>query len=175
MDKSLTAKQVFEFAGKTQPIYLFENLKNFTSIDQVFDGYNSVLVLYLNQPTSGHWVCLNRIKNGYTYDYHFMDSYGIVIDNERFAIPEKFRIESEQDTPYILQLLSEKENSEIHYNDYQMQKADSKVCGRYCAMFIRFNHLTVEQFVDMIKNESKQLDMSCDEYIYYMSELSILR
>jgi hypothetical protein len=176
MNKSLTAQEVYNYAGKTVPMYIFSDLQHYENIDELFGDSNSILILYLSKPLSGHYATLNRIFNYETneYDYHFFDSYGIVIDNERFAIPEKFRKDTEQDVPYLLQMLADKKYAKIYYNEKKIQEDGSAVCGRYAAMFIRYNKIPIDRFVNIILSEAKKIKMTPDEYIYYMSELTTL-
>ncbi len=187
--KSTTPLDLFKFTNKTFNVITYPEFKKIKSIDELFNKPNSkfelypqvietsriypfdpdsAVILYLSQPNSGHWTAIKRYKNR----YDFLDSYGEILDDQLNYIDPKFKKQSNQTRNILTKLLYDKtknNNTQVHYNNQQLQKLDnSATCGRYAALFIRSN-LKVEQFVNTIKKLSKYFNMTPDELVTYIT------
>ena len=132
----------------------FEEIKDKDDVNQLFieDGTgrvsNMVLIIYRSQADFGHWCCLTRSNDLRVLNY--FNSYGSYVDEAIKYIPDGFRIQTFQDFPHLLKLLSEC-NYRVEYNDVQLQVMDGKSasCGRWCGMFMRCCRLgkTMQEFL----------------------------
>lgn len=183
-DKYLTIGDVAKIAEKPFNVVKFGDLKKYKNLDDLFHPkemgmeyypVNDVLLLYEMEPNSGHWCVLKRLPaKGYNcyFDYHFVDSYGEIIDSQRKHIDKNFRIKSGQNTPNILLKLYEAQKDmnaryppmNIHYNDEKLQGEKSSTCGRYAGLFIRFN-TTAENFAKQLKTLAKKKKISVDQLV----------
>jgi len=177
-----SAEDLFKIANKRCNVYVYEDLKNFDDIDELFekrddrDDYkfddNAAIILYKSEPMFGHWTMVVRDDG----DYNYLDSYGGKIDNPLAHVPKKINKELGQDKKYLANLLLKAMNggSNIYYNDAKLQKLDPNVstCGRYCALYLKYSYMNVDDFAAMIKKLSKRLKMSNDEVITYLSMVS---
>lgn len=170
---------LYKMAGKKCNVHTYADLKNFNDLDDIFHNSDSefeddsAIILYKSEPTFGHWVMVSKNDDGYNY----LDSYGEEIDNPLKYVPDKVNKELGQDKKYLAKLMLKKLEGghDIYYNNAKLQKIDPNVstCGRYCAMYLKFKHLNVDDFAKMIKKLSKKLDMSTDELITYMSMVDL--
>jgi hypothetical protein len=96
---------------------------------------------------------LKKIKGG----YHFLDSYGKEVDEPLKHSDPNFNNNSGQDRNYLAELLLGS-GKDVYYNHNPLQKLDDKIatCGLYCALFLKYNDLTVDDFAKMIKKLSKK-------------------
>lgn len=193
MDKLIkeptSVQDLFNIAGKKCNVYEYKDLKHFDDIDEIFedrlydddydsdDSYdfddNSAIILYKSEPMFGHWTMIRRNDDGYNY----LDSYGEKIDNPLDYVPKNVNKELGQEKKYLAKLLLKAMNggSDIYYNNAKLQKVDPDVatCGRYCAMYLKFSNMNVDDFAKMIKKLSKKLGLSNDELITYMSMVNL--
>lgn len=177
MKMPLSNFDIFNIAGKVCNMFVYEQLEDIESIPCLFENNhvfdcvigdslpytpNSCLLLYRTNENMGHWCVLNRSKGR----YDFLDSYGDVPDDQLEHIDEDFRFQSNQIRRHLTNLLDNARNT-IHYNSKQLQEysTDVSTCGRYAAMFIKYNGLPVEKFCKMIANDAKKLNMNTDEYV----------
>lgn len=189
-DKYLNPNEIYEICETPFNVIKFKDFKKFKTIDEAFQPsvlgieylpVDNVLILYETKNNVGHWCVLKRLlAKGYTeyYNYHFMDSYGEIIDNQRNHIPKNFRKLSQQDTPLILEKLYLAQNDigskypalNIHYNDKQLQGPTSSTCGRYAGLFMKYD-TTVENFVKQLKILAKKKKISVDELVIQLTSL----
>lgn len=193
MNVSLSTDDIFIVAGICCNVYTFNQLSDFNDIDKLFEvnkftpdniaierknylnlpfSNKCILILYMTKPNYGHWCCMVRRKeNANKMRYDFLDSYGEVIDIQKEAIPEKFRKESKQNIPYLIQMLADKKNIDVHYNSRQMQKyGDVATCGRYCGLYMRYNKIPIETFVNTIIEFAKKINSDPDNAVVMLSE-----
>jgi hypothetical protein len=79
------------------------------------------------------------------------------------SIPRKFRIENNENYPYLLDLLINSD-VDVHYNDYQLQTYGEGIttCGRWCAYYLKHcDDASIEDFGKFfwdLKKEGYNLD-----------------
>lgn len=179
MDRYLSVEDVHKIADKPFNVVKFGDIKKYDNIYDLFvpstlgmryAPVDDVLILYELKKNSGHWCVLKRIPKGkYKYSYHFLDSYGDVIDNQRKYINPEFRKVSGQNSPNILEQLFDNRETDIHYNDKKLQQDGYSTCGRYAGLFIRFNE-PVEKFVSNLKKFAKLEKMNIDDTVIALTE-----
>jgi DNA adenine methylase len=115
-------------------IIKYNDLDNYTSIEELLPSDDTYFILlYLDSPSSGHWVTLVRNKNLIT----FFDSYGGKIDSQLKWVDMGERIRLDTDKPCLTRLLKA---GSIPYTyspyDYQADNPDIATCGSHCLNFI---------------------------------------
>ena len=180
IQKPLSVIDIFEIAQKTCNIFPYSDLVKLDTVDDLFypEVYdfkldlpfdsNSCIILYLTKDSYGHWCILNRrLDKNNNYKYAFLDSYGELIDDQLEHIDIKYRKKSDQDERYLTDLLYnavKNNNDEVNYNNIQLQVLDNKIatCGRYVALFLKYNKLSVEKFVSILENSSNKYNIPMD-------------
>ncbi len=129
--------------GKTK-IVTYPDLHMFGNIDELILPYGNFILLYENKPNSGHWCLIHYIGHN---TIEFFDPYGGKIDSQLNWIPDKFKKISNQDYPYLSQLLSDS-NYRITSNPYQFQvfKQGIRTCGRWCILRAKYCSLSIQEF-----------------------------
>lgn len=190
MNHSLNNEEVAKISGKCITMIPYIDICMYSNIEDIF-ATNYVLINYLSSDTYGHWVGLHLSECGDTIS--FFDSYGKLPDSQLEYIPIKYRIESNQDYPYLVSLMdkwiNEDASRSIHYNNEQFQKYSSKIttCGRWVGYYLRFSDsCTIEEFEDIFnemrdkyflthKPKSIDRDMFFDNLIVYLTNSLLLQ
>lgn len=174
-------------------VFTYPELNDFDHIDELYTQYNSnqeknafkfipgisklpftdrsCIILYMSKPGFGHWTVINRIPDGDNkYSYQFLDSYGEIPDDQLEYIPEKFREDTNQ-VYYTLTKLINDSGEDLFYNDIALQVLDNRIatCGYYCSIFVKYNQIPVEDFVDIIIEKSAEYKIFPDELIGLMA------
>ena len=115
-------------------IIKYNDLDNYTSIEEILPSDDTYFILlYLDSPSTGHWVAMTRNKNLIT----FFDSYGGKIDSQLKWVDMGERIRLDTDKPCLTRLLKA---GNVPYNyspyDYQSNNPDIATCGAHCLNFI---------------------------------------
>ena len=194
--KALSTSDIFDIAKKTCNVLKYPDLQYFDTIDELFQesssNYqllrpqyefddNTCILLYMSKPNFGHWCSITRKSgdaarsslqrvNGASVRLDFLDPYGTIIDDQLDFISPSFKEESSQDKAYLCKLLSKCDN-DVHYNDIQLQKLDGKssTCGRYAALFLKYNQIPVERFAKLLKKASVKYSISVDDLVTAMT------
>lgn len=173
MNYSLNNEDVANIAGKEITMIPYTDVHYYTNIDDLF-ATDYVLLNYLSSKDYGHWVGLHKKVKGGKEIISFFDSYGKLPDDQLEYIPIKYRAESNQDYPYLVELLKkwvdESKKRSIHYNEEQFQKYSSKICtcGRWVGYFFRYADEGIEKF-------EKNFIKARDEYFKMFSPKGIDR
>lgn len=156
MDKALSNDEVSRIAGSVLTMIPYSDIHMYNNIDDLF-ATDKVLINYLSKDNFGHWVGLYKNNDTIT----FFDSYGDIPDDQIQFIPLKYRIESNQDFPFLINLMKKwkdaKPGREIHFNDEQLQRYSNKIqtCGRWVGFYLRYaDEYTIEELLDIL-NETK--------------------
>jgi hypothetical protein len=191
--KALSTTDIFDIARKTCNVLKYPDLQQFDSIDDLFEESssdyqllrpqydfddNTCILLYMSRPNFGHWCSITR-KPDNAHDVpsrrggtrlDFLDPYGTIIDDQLDFINPKFRHESSQDQAYLCKLLSDFDG-EVHYNNIPLQKLDGKTstCGRYAALFLKYNQIPVEKFANSLKKASIKHKIPVDDIVAMMT------
>lgn len=146
--KSLTNFEIIDaLEGKTR-IVMYSDLKHVKNIEDILNPYGNCIILYQNDPSSGHWVVLNSRKNC----YEFFDSYGGDVDSQlTYANFVK--------TPYLSRLL-EKTKAPVIHNPFELQEKSDGVnsCGRWCLLRVILKDMPLMKFVGLFVGKDKTPD-----------------
>lgn len=186
--KALSTADIFDIAKMTCNVLKYPDLKYMNNLNDLFEesssdyrllrpqydfDYNTCILLYMSRPNFGHWCSITRkvdLDAGTRLRIDFLDPYGTIIDDQLDHINQDFRDESDQNKAYLCKLLSNF-NGDVHYNSIQLQKLDGKssTCGRYAALFLKYNQIPVERFSEILKKASKKSNISVDDLVTAMT------
>ena len=143
-------------------ILTYPDLLSKNTIDEVLDDKGRLLLLYLTRSrTNGHWVCLLK-RRGTKYIEYFDPYGGYKPDGESKWISKSKLKEFGQASKHLTQLL---DNSpyKVVSNGYhfQSQKDDINTCGRHCLTRLYLKHLSLPQYIKMIKGSK----LTPDEFV----------
>ena len=115
-------------------IIKYNDLDNYTSIEELLPEDDTYFILlYLDSPSTGHWVAMTRNNNLIT----FFDSYGGKIDSQLKWVDMGERIRLDTDKPCLTRLLKA---GSIPYTyspyDYQSNNPSIATCGAHVLNFI---------------------------------------
>lgn len=139
----LTNNDILEKTNNKVRIVVYEELVNYKSIDDVFDGYDGIVILYENTRSSGHWCLLYKINPKTLY---FFDPYGFQMDTEikwsNYLVQQGFLNHPNltfliKNSPYKLQQNNVK---------YQLLKNGINTCGRWVICRFNYRHLKDKEF-----------------------------
>ena len=147
-DYDLSDDDVLRITDNQTKIFLYSDLENVNTIDEILEPYDCCVILYQLEANIGHWVCL--IKRG-ARKIEFFDPYGLSIDEELKYSKYNLRKHNGEVVPHLTALL-EKSNYKIKSNKVQLQQFKEHVntCGRYCALRIRFKDISISKFIDLL-------------------------
>lgn len=156
--------------GDAIKIIKYHELENFSSLKDLLDPYQAVILLYpnANEQEVGHWCCLFQMPGSNILQY--FDSYGCFIDDKvkifnqtdgKVLMHEMNRI-----SPTLLKLILDSPYADSTYwNEYQFQSNDiaTSTCGLWVVLRLKNNHLNEEgfkkQFLDLPKSEGTLPDL----------------
>lgn len=169
MSYPLSDIQVKRYAKKMGldcKVVTYDKIHKYKTLDQLLGKNKCVVILYLSEPHFGHYVTV--FKRGNTIE--FFDPYGISLDNEFSFIPNKFKKESNQDYPYLTQLIYNS-GYKVRYNQYRLQKGDNNIncCGRHALVRLCFRHLNEDQYSKMLRKIQKSPGYTPDEFVCLMT------
>lgn len=173
-----TPFDLFKIAGKKCNVLTYPEISKFKSYKQLFkrgnseftnfdDGYSFdnkfCIILYMTGDRCGHWTCLCDNKTG----INFLDSYGDVIDDQLQYVNINIL---GQHKKHLLKLLS-RAKKPIYYNDLQLQRFSNNIatCGRYCALYLRYNNMPVDDFIKMLLDKANEYKISPDTLVCLLS------
>ena len=135
--------------GQTK-IIKYSDIHKFRNINELLSPYGSAVILYQTAPNYGHWTCIHL--NGDTLE--FFDPYGKKIDTQLNHIDDKFRIQSNQDYPYLSKLMLESPYK-LTYNNKQLQKQNNDVssCGRHCTFRLILRDMPLKKYQDLLMSK----------------------
>lgn len=186
VQRPLSVEEIFNIAKKSCNVIPYSDMFQIINIDDLFERNplfsidseypfddNSCIILYLTSNNYGHWCILNRNEDR----YDFLDSYGELLDDQLNHINEKYRNTSHQDENYLTTLLYESINNklggnkEVHYNDIRLQMLNDKIatCGRYVALFLKYNYMPVEEFAETLAEKSEENGIPLDMLVTLMT------
>lgn len=179
INKSTTPEDIYRIAGKICNIFTYPELSRFRKIDSLFKRGNSdvakmcnldlpyddkcCVILYMTGPNYGHWTALCKNKTG----INFLDSYGDIIDDQLLKIDKKIK---GQDKKLLIKLLLKCKYT-IFYNDIKLQKLNTNIatCGRYCALYLKYDYLNVDEFTNLLISKAKQYKLTPDQLVCLLS------
>ena len=171
LNKPTTPYELFAIADKKCNIFTYPEITRFKSYKDLFKYGNSpipmiddglpfddrfCIILYLTGEKTGHWTCLANNR----YGINFLDSYGDVIDDQLKHVDQNI---IGQNKKYLIDLLA-KSKKTIYYNDLQLQRLNENIatCGRYCALYFKYNYMNVDDFIKKLLIKAKEYNISPD-------------
>lgn len=150
---ALSNHNILSLLNNKANIVLYPELYKYNSIDELLNPFGCCILLFEAQPNYGHWVVLTRTNNK---TIEFFNSYGGLPDGSLDKIDIRFRKDSNQDYPYLSELLY-KSPYHLTYNEFKFQKHDRKIktCGRHCVVRALLKSLDIYQYKQF-------LDELCD-------------
>jgi len=136
-------------------IYIYDKIKNFNHIDDLFKDSDNVVLLYETSKNWGHWVCLFK-KNNTIY---FFDSYGYIPDDElKFTHRKSHKI--------LLNMMYES-GYDVDYNNHQLQTKGKNIatCGRWCVERLKNKNMSTDDFAKTFFKLSKEFKQIPDFFI----------
>lgn len=155
----LSNLDIYNFFNNKVNIYSYKELSNYNDLEDLFNNYNKVFILYEFYENYGHWCVLCKNIN----NIYFFDPYGIFPDKELKFSDYGFRKDNNMLVPHLTYLLL-KSNKNIHFNNHKFQSFSTGIstCGRWCIIFcILFNNFSIDEIYSYFKN--KKINM--DEYV----------
>jgi len=149
--KALSDDEIFKALSGHTRIFLYKDIADAKSIDDLFGPYDSVVLLYEKEPKVGHWVGLLR-NNGVI---EFFDSYGIFPDGEKRYINNRFLKYSGQSFNKLASLLYDAwKKYRVEYNNYHLQvmKNGVSTCGRHVISRIWNKHMNIYEYNEFINS-----------------------
>jgi len=141
----LSATDILRLTDNQVNIVVYNELVNYKTIDEVFDGKQGIILLYQGEnKNTGHWTLIYFTNRKTLY---FFDSYGFQLDTE---IPWSPFLKKQgygknppltaliKNSPY--KLLQNK----TKYQDLNNNKINT--CGRWCITRFNYRHLTDKDF-----------------------------
>lgn len=147
-------------------------IRQTSSIEHIFDGYDGVIIYYPNKKTGlnstyGHYCALTKdMKNKTIY---FFDSYGEKPDQQKPLMNrnELYQGEGEENTLVKYLLKQKLYGWNIDYNNKPIQSYanNSATCGRWSLLRTVFSFLTNDEFVNEMFRISKIMALSPDQLV----------
>ena len=149
-------------------ILTYDMLSSIPNIEALLPRDKSyIFLLYLETPSSGHWVSLMRY--GKTIEY--FDSYGGKIDAPLLWLPKTDREPLGTSTPYLTRLLNDAVSRfKVIYNpiSYQSKKDDVNSCGRHSIFRVKNlleNGMDLKAYNNYIQGIRDREGLSYDEIV----------
>lgn len=152
---ALSGIDIYNACEKNIKVLKYGQLLQFQTIDEAFNPYDAIALLYEVEQNFGHWVLLLRDKENNSIE--FFDSYGMFIDDQLRHVSPKFRKRSGQDFIYLSQLLA-KSNYKVIYNKYKIQSKKENVasCGRHLCLRYLMRDTPLKQYIKIVKSGGSQ-------------------
>ena len=173
---ALTDEDVVNAVKGKAKVVLYEDIKDYDSIDELLKPYGAVFILYQQKPSSGHWVPLfKRENNKGNTEVEFFDGYGLAPDEELFFTDKKMRKKLNHDYPYLTELLyNAPRGYELIYNEHPFQKYGKGIatCGRHCVLRLQHRNKSLEDYLRWFKSEmgSGINSEKTDDFVTEMTE-----
>jgi len=149
--RSLSGDEVLDIADGKAKLIVYEDLKNFRTLDELLSPHASVVILYEwereNDSSYGHYVAVNRVKDSIE---HF-DSLMFLPDRELGLVPENIKKGTRQDHTYLTRLYSAS-GYPISYNHHKLQADDTATCGRWAGLRCRMKNIDLDVFANYFLN-----------------------
>lgn len=171
ISKSLSNYEISMLLNKKVNIVTYPELINYKTLDELLGPNEAVIILYETKKRSGHWTLLFKLDDN-TVE-HF-DSYGIVPDDELEFIKESYRNISNQDIPYLSQLLYNSKYN-IEYNEFPLQEKRKNIntCGRHVVVRLLYRDHDIYEYVNMLTNSTNNPDIFVTYFTNLMSNYKI--
>lgn len=132
--------------------YTYEELEQFSSLDDLLGNDGFAIILYQTTKTSGHWTAI--VKNIHNNQIIFFDSYGLYPDSEIQYT------QYNQSLPMYLTNLIKQSGQNIKYNniDYQKWTKTTSTCGRWATISVKLlKHIDLPTFEQLFTTNQNSL------------------
>lgn len=149
-NKALSDAEVLKLIDGKANMVMYRNLHKFNDIDEILGPHGACILLFEAKPNYGHWCCLFKLDNN---TIEFFNPYGGYPDDSLDFISDKFKKQSNQDQPYLSQLMLDSPY-DLTYNEFPFQKVGKNIksCGRWCAVRLICKNMSLENFADFFFN-----------------------
>ena len=153
MEKPLSDSDITKATNGKTNIYTYSDITKYDDIDDLFNGKDSITILYRTNPNYGHWCCLNKINESLI---EWFDPYGIFPDDEQKLMDNDTRINLNQYLPHLSKLMKNSKY-QLSYNNHKFQewKKGINTCGRHCIIRTLFRNIPLENYKKFFVNNSK--------------------
>jgi hypothetical protein len=147
------------FTDANKKLLKYSELENINNIDELLpDNRDYRIILTESQKNSGHWCCITKQNNVYTW----FDSYGEKPDGELkyiSAIMNKMLGQDKKNLSRILKTI--KQPNQLLYNEtkYQKLKDGINTCGRWCICFLLLSHIGYD-----LAEFKNFIELNCNKY-----------
>lgn len=154
-------------------ILKYSELKNYNNITELLPHDKSyAIILYLDSPSTGHWVAIMRYKKNNKNYIEFFDSYGLPIDNQKSFVDKKTRQKLNVDRNYMKELMNQalKDGFTVVYNPIKYQNDDFNdinTCGRFVIYRIlkMLDGMDGDQFLKHMKTLKNKYKINSDTIV----------
>jgi len=152
------------FTDAPEKLLKYSQLENINDINELLPEERDYrIILTENKQNSGHWCCITRINDVYTW----FDSYGEKPDGELKYISAIMNKVLGQDKKHLSRILKTiREPNKIFYNETKYQKLRDGIntCGRWCICFLLLHHIgyDLEEFKNFIELNCKKYNLPPD-------------
>lgn len=162
---ALSGNDIYNACEKNIKILKYGQLKNFKNIDDAFNPYDAIALLYESKPNYGHWVLLLRHPKKKTIE--FFDSYGIFPDDQLKKIPNEINKMVGQGFIYLTKLLVDSPYK-IIYNRVPVQEMGRKIssCGRHLCLRYLLKHVPLKKYIKILTSDSCN---NSDDIVTYLT------
>jgi hypothetical protein len=130
--KPMSDADIRSYLGKNVKIIEYKDLKKYNSIDELLPNDRDYCVLlYEDQPNSGHWTALLKYDN----NIELFDSYSNTDIKILHWTPFRIRQMLGEDDDYLTKLVEKSKYNFIH-NTCRYQGNDTETCGRHVVLRI---------------------------------------
>lgn len=147
-----SGKDLKYMLGDKVKIVLYDDLKNYNTLDELLQPYRQTIILYPlpGSEDVGHWCCVFEQVGNSNNIVQYFDSFGCYPDDNISRVNKENAIEGKSlIDKHLLKLMIESPHEDFHYNDCSFQNRDnpmSNCCGLWCVLRLKNNNLSCEQF-----------------------------
>jgi hypothetical protein len=144
----LSGEDIMRICDEKVKVMLYEDLADYTDIDQVLEPHDAVVILYRTTQDFGHWVAL--LKTG-ERQLEFYDPYGLKVDEELKLSDFHTRIHEDTEVFHLTHLI-QNSGYRVKSNKERLQQKleDVNTCGRYASMRVRLREFSMKRFNDLL-------------------------
>jgi hypothetical protein len=133
----------------------YKDLYHIDNLNEVMKD-DALVILYRSSPTSAHWCCVFKNKEG----IEFFDPYGLIIDDEikpEFMTQDFINSYYHEGHKRLIELILKGNFSHINYNNYDLQQLKSNIntCGRHVACRLLFKKYSLEEYINILSQMNK--------------------
>ena len=164
LSQPLSSVQIKSELPSGIPIHIYQDLKKYTSLDQVLGKKGAAVLLYPGESDhNGHWVTVfKNINEKGKPIVEFFDPYGEPPDAQKDGISKNQLEKMRMEHPDLTRLLEES-GCHVIFNKVQLQKLanDVQTCGRHAVCRLLYYKMPIQKDRQMIQKSG----MNPDEFV----------